>query len=89
MIEQYIEALIFASDTSLRKEEIAICLQTATEHDISEEEIDRCLQNIRSRYADENFAIELVHIANGYQFLTKKICIPLYNNCIFSVLKRN
>ena len=39
MITQYIEALIFASDTSLRIEEIIVCLQAALEQDFDKEEV--------------------------------------------------
>src|SRR5690606_29014747 len=77
MIEQYIEALIFASDTSLRLEEIAICLQTATNQDISDDEIEQHLLNIGSKYSDDGFAIELVKTGGGYQFLTKKNMQPI------------
>ncbi len=77
MVEQYIEALIFASDTSLRLEEIAICLQTATSEDISDDEIEQYLLNIGSKYADDRFAIELVKTGGGYQFLTKKNMQPI------------
>lgn len=70
--ELYIEALIFSSEQSIRTEEIKYCLQLAFEHDFTNEEISSSLNNIQQKYRDENFAIELVHVANGYQFLTKK-----------------
>ncbi|WP_094571507.1 SMC-Scp complex subunit ScpB [Mucilaginibacter xinganensis] len=71
-IEQYIEALIFASEQSIRTEEILYCLQSAFNQDFSEDEINRCIQNITDKYNDKQFAIEIVKISNGYQFLTKK-----------------
>jgi len=71
-IEQYIEALIFVSEQSIRAEEILYCLQAAFEQDFTAGEIDGHLQNIAQKYQDESFAIELVKISNGYQFLTKK-----------------
>jgi len=71
-IEQYIEALIFVSEQSIRAEEILYCLQAAFEQDFAADEIDRHLQNIAQKYQDKSFAIELVKISNGYQFLTKK-----------------
>lgn len=77
MIEQYIEALIFASDTSIRLEEIAICLQVATQEDVSDEEINKHLQSIKDRYNHSSFAIELLKIGGGYQFLTKKTMQPV------------
>jgi segregation and condensation protein B len=71
-IEQYIEALIFVSEQSIRAEEVLYCLQAAFEQDFTAEEIDRHIQNIAKKYQNESFAIELVKINNGYQFLTKK-----------------
>jgi segregation and condensation protein B len=70
--ELYIEALIFSSEQSIRLEEIMYCLQASFERDFSKEEINHCLNNIKLKYQDENLAIELVNVANGYQFLTKK-----------------
>lgn len=77
MVEQYIEALIFASDTSIRLKEIAICLQIATQKDIADEEINTYLENIKNRYQHRSFAIELIKIGEGYQFLTKKEMHPV------------
>jgi segregation and condensation protein B len=79
MIVQYIEALIFASDTSLRLEEITICLQATLEREISNQEILDAIDQIKERYADDQSAIELVNIANGYQFLTKAAMLPVIN----------
>jgi len=70
--ELYIEALIFSSEQSIRLEEIMYCLQASFERDFSKEEINDCLNNIKLKYQDQNLAIELVNVANGYQFLTKK-----------------
>jgi len=70
--ELYIEALIFSSEQSIRIEEIIYCLQSAFERDFTKEEINRSLASIQRKYQDDNFAIELVNISNGYQFLTKK-----------------
>jgi segregation and condensation protein B len=70
--ELYIEALIFSSEQSIRLEEIIYCLQSAFEKDFNKEEVIQCLNNIQKKYQDDNLAIELVNISNGYQFLTKK-----------------
>jgi len=70
--ELYIEALIFSSEQSIRVEEIIYCLQSVFERDFTREEVHASLDRIREKYRDENLAIELVHVANGYQFLTKK-----------------
>jgi segregation and condensation protein B len=75
--ELYIEALIFASEQGIRIEEIIYCLQAAAEHDFTSDEIKNHLKQIQQKYSDENLAIELVNINNGYQFLTKKNYHPV------------
>lgn len=77
--ELYIEALIFASEQSIRIEEIIYCLQMVFERDYATDEIKQYLENIQRRYSVENIAIELVNINNGYQFLTKKQYHPIVN----------
>lgn len=75
--EQEIEALIFASDQGIRLEEILYCLQAASEADLSVNEALNTIEKIQQKYQDEAFAIELVKLNNGYQFLTKKIYHPV------------
>ena len=75
--ELYIEALIFSSEQSIRIEEIMYCLQSAFERDFTKEEVTLSIANIQKKYQDENFAIELINISNGYQFLTKKNFHPV------------
>jgi segregation and condensation protein B len=70
--EQHVEALIFASEQSIRLEEIIYCLQAALNTEIEANEVTNALQKIEQKYRDSAFAIELVKINNGYQFLTKK-----------------
>lgn len=77
MTEKYIEALIFASDTSIRLEEILACLQITLQEDISDAEVLTHISNIQSRYAQEESAIELAKTGGGYQFLTKKETQPI------------
>lgn len=79
MFEQYIEALIFASDVSLRTEEIIICLHSGLEQDVDDTEVKTALANIKKRYDEQNSALELANIAGGYQFLTRKTMQPLVN----------
>ena len=71
-IEQYIEALIFVSEQSIRTEEILYCLQAAFSQDFTEDEVNGHITHITKKYHDKNFAIEVVKVNNGYQFLTKK-----------------
>lgn len=75
--ELYIEALVFASEQSIRIEEIMYCLQAAFERDFTADEVNVALANIRQKYQADGFAIELVNLNNGYQFLTKKAYHPV------------
>ena len=76
-IALYIEALIFISEQSIRPEEISYCLQSVFERDFSEDEINLNIQNILEKYQDDQFAVEIVKLNNGYQFLTKKKFHPV------------
>lgn len=76
-VELYIEALIFSSEQSIRTEEITYCLQSVFERDFNGDEITAAIASIQNKYAGDAFAIELVKLNNGYQFLTKKICHPV------------
>lgn len=71
-IEQYIEALIFVSEQSIRTEEIIYCLQAAFNQDFTEDDVNKHIADITKKYQDKAFAIEVVKTNNGYQFLTKK-----------------
>src|SRR5215216_2078601 len=75
--ELYIEALIFASEQSIRTEEIIYCMQAAFEKDFSVGEVQQYISNIRQKYSSSALAIELVNINNGYQFLTRKEFHPV------------
>jgi len=77
--ELYIEALIFASEQSIRIEELMYCLQTVFERDYTTEEVLGYIKSIELKYKENNTAIELVNINNGYQFLTKKPFHPIVN----------
>lgn len=76
-MESYIEALIFASDTSIRLEEIIICLQVTLQQEITAEEVLSSIKSIKSRYDTHSSALELVKISGGYQFLTRKEMSPV------------
>jgi segregation and condensation protein B len=78
-IEQQVEALIFASEQSIRLEEITYCLQAAFEQDFTDQLIQQYIDDIKLKYQDPKLAIELVKVGNGYQFLTKKLYHPIIN----------
>lgn len=72
LLKQNIEALIFASEESITLKEISVSLKNTFDWELSDEEILTAIAELREKYSSEEFAFELVEIAEGYQFLTKK-----------------
>jgi segregation and condensation protein B len=70
--QNFIEALIFASDKSITEEEIFEVLSELLEEPLKIEEIREHIESICFKYKELDLAIELVQLNNGYQFLTKK-----------------
>ena len=70
-LEQHIEALIFAADAPITLKEIRSVLEEAFEQPFQEKVLERAVDAVAERYTDERFAMEIVNIAGGYQFLSK------------------
>lgn len=77
--ENYIEALIFASEKSISPEEISQVLQEAGEEIYSTEDVLAMIANIREKYISSDMALELVQTGGGFQFLTRKEYFPVIN----------
>jgi len=71
-ITHHIEALIFSSVQSISVKEIVLALNAVFEEEVIEAQVFESLEIIKQKYCDNNFAIELVNLNKGYQFLTKK-----------------
>jgi len=75
LIHQHIEALVFASDKPLTSVEITELVNSAfafMDDKISQELVDKSLEEIAEKYNDENFPFEVKLSGGGWQFLTKK-----------------
>jgi len=71
----HIEALIFASEKPLSKEEINELLNNALafiEDRATSEQVEAAIDGIREKYNAEFYAFELVQSGGGWQFLTKR-----------------
>jgi segregation and condensation protein B len=77
--ENFIEALIFASEKGISTDEIKLVLETLDENAFSSEDIQQAIEKIRTKYTGMDLAIELVYLNGGYQFLTRKEYYPLIN----------
>lgn len=69
---RHIEALIFSSVQSISLQEVILALNTVFSAEYDEIFVLDHIEAIRDKYNLEDSILQLVHINNGYQFLTKK-----------------
>lgn len=72
-LSQHIEALIFSAPKTIKFDEIKDALQTAFDTKINDEDLQMSLDELVEKYNDEQYAFEIINIAEGYQFLTKSL----------------
>ncbi len=84
-LEQYIEALIFASQQALSNKEIADAIKVTFEYKISQEDIEKYIELITTKYEQDAYAMQLMPIAGGYMFMSK----PQYHKIIGDYLRQN
>lgn len=82
-LDQHIEALIFVSESAISIGEIRNTLETHLEVKISKESIEDAFDRLIEKYNAPEFAIEIIEISNGYQFMTK----GAYHNVVGTYLK--
>ncbi len=70
-LRNIIEALIFASEEELSSEQIKNLLYNCN-ISVSIKEIEDCIHNINEEYKNKSNAFEIIKIAGGYQFATRK-----------------
>jgi segregation and condensation protein B len=68
-----IEALIFSSDETLKAQEIIRAIKgiDGEEVNVSESDIDECVDALNKNYEVENKSFRIVRIAEGYLFSTQ------------------
>lgn len=68
-----IEALIFSSDEPISSSELIKAIKGIDGEDIqvSEEEIETCIENLNASYVEKGIAFQIVKIAGGFLFATK------------------
>lgn len=70
-LAQHIESLIFTTDHAVDLDEIASVLEEAFGMKFPEDELLEAIDELKTRYAGEEFAFEIADIGGGYQFLSK------------------
>ena len=76
--QSIIEAMLFAAGREVNVKEIMHVLE------ISSEDIDKIIMNMKSKYEERNSGLEILKIDNSYQLCTKKeyyeYIYPLFDN---------
>jgi segregation and condensation protein B len=68
----HVEALIFASDRPLSKNEIGDHAGAALEQNVDVEQISACIELLELKYNTEDFPFGIRETGGGYQFLTRR-----------------
>lgn len=88
MLEQHLEALIFASEKPVTKKEIKEALKATFGWEVNDEEFDNALEAVRLKYEAETFSFQMVQVGGGYEFATKKEHAPLINTFLNQKAKK-
>ncbi|MEM9921219.1 MAG: SMC-Scp complex subunit ScpB [Bacteroidota bacterium] len=70
-LTQHIESLIFSSEAPISAEDMRDCLEEVYESQVRMVHIQEAIAQLKERYQKDDTALELVEIAQGFQFLTK------------------
>lgn len=88
MLEQHIEALIFASEKPVTPKEIKAALQESFQWELTDEEFNKAIDAIRDKFNADTFAFQLTMTGGGYEFMTKKDYAPLINTFLNQKAKK-
>lgn len=80
----HIESLIFTAETPIKLSDIRNCLEESFGTSFPDEELRAIIEQIKVRYLDENFALEIAEVDEGYLFLTK----PAFHRTVGVYLKQ-
>lgn len=88
MLEQHIEALIFASEKPVTPKEIKASLQETFGWELTDEDFTKAVDTIRDKFNADTFAFQLTMTGGGYEFMTKKDYAPLINTFLNQKAKK-
>lgn len=76
-LARYVEALIFVSKYPVDIKGIKKAIEAAYDTQIDREAVQKAVNYLVDKYDDEQYAFELVEIAEGFQFMTKGAFYPI------------
>jgi segregation and condensation protein B len=83
-LAHHIDALIFTTEHPITLKEIKASLDTTFETSFSEEDIYARILQLIERYQSDDFAFEILEVAEGFQFMTK----PEFHGVIGTYLRQ-
>ena len=81
-LKQNIEALIFTSEQSITVLEMQSALKAVYSWEVTTENIKQIIAELAAKYQSDDYAFELVEIASGFRFLSKKEYYALVNTML-------
>ena len=81
-LRQNIEALIFTSEQSITVLEMQSALKAVYGWEVTTENIKQIIAELTAKYQSDDYAFELVEIASGFRFLSKKEYYVLVNTML-------
>lgn len=88
LLQQHIEAIIFASEHPVTDKEISESLKTTFGWELAKDEIQEAIEHLTARYEDELYSFHLVQLAGGYHFMTKQDYYPVINTLLNQKAKK-
>jgi len=70
-LDALVESLIFVAQQPVTREDIRYHLENALQARVEPEDVEAALARLQERYWDDLYAMEIVEIAGGFQFVTK------------------
>ena len=67
----HIESLIFSAEQAISLKEIKQVIESTFQKAFDKKELIEAIEQVKNKYQQDEFAIEVVEISGGYQFLTK------------------
>ncbi len=86
-LETIVEAIIFASDQPVKKEEITEVIQKMSGFDafsVEDNQIDFILHTLSGKYQNDQFPFEIRKTGGGYQFFTKPDYYPFIKQAVLT-----
>ena len=87
-LAQQIEALIFTAEQPISIQEMKTCMEDLFEAKVKEDDLKTAIAELQERYAQEVYAIEILEIAGGFQFMTKAAFHPVVGQYLRQTTKK-